>query len=299
MEGINYRTLVEVSACGSFSAAAEKLCITQSAVSRRIKAMEDRYGHELICRNNTRLVLTEWGHVVLMQARKILALEEELKTSLKQVKEKKSFAFGCTPAFSIAHLPKLLEQFMMIKGDVSDLKFIFDMPDKIVAGLREDRFDMAIIEHCQCEDLSGFKTTELPGDDIIFVRSPQLGNLPEQVDIDQLLSLPLYGRQEGCCSRIFLGKNLEFVGRKFSDFREFILYDDLHLIIDAVIRGNGIAFISSDVVTEPLRKGDLVAHTVKGFMHSRKRILVENNRPASPLADLFRECLFNCFTDMA
>jgi DNA-binding transcriptional LysR family regulator len=295
MEILNLRTLVEVAAVGSISGAADKLCVTQSAVSRRIKALEDQCGRELLDRSGTRLGLTEWGHVVLEQAKKMLALEEELQASLKQVEERDSFSFGCTPAFGIAHLPKVLEQFMLKNGHVSGLKFIFDMPDKIAAGLRDGRFDLAIIEHCQCLDLSGFKTTELPGDDMIFVRSPQLGPLPQQLDIDQLISIPLYGRQEGCCSRIFLEKNLEFIGRKFSDFRKFILYDDLHLIVDAVVSGNGIAFISSDVVADALQRGDLQAHTVDGFVHSRKRTLVENLTPTPPLADLFHHALTEYF----
>ncbi|EAT15047.1 LysR family transcriptional regulator [Desulfuromonas acetoxidans] len=298
MEILNLRTLVEVAAVGSISGAADKLCVTQSAVSRRIKTLEDQCGHGLLDRSGVRLTLTEWGHVVLEQAKKMIALQDELQASLKQVEEKESFAFGCTPAFGIAHLPKLLERFMLTHGQVSGLKFIFDMPDKIAAGLSDGCFDLAIIEHCQCLDLSGFKTTELRGDDMIFVRSPKLGEMPEQVDIEQLFPIPLYGRQEGCCSRIFLEKNLEFVGRKFADFRKFILYDDLHLIVDAVVNGSGIAFISSDVVAEPLKRGDLQAHTVNGFVHSRKRTLVENLSPSPALANLFRQTLFDYFSEL-
>lgn len=296
MDLLNLKTLIEVSVTGNISKAASKLCVTQSAVSRRIKSLEEHCGKQLFDRSGSSLTLTESGRVVLEKAQRMLAMEKELLSSLKDVEETDSFSFGCTPAFSIAHLPNLLKDFMLQNVNVSGLKFIFDMPDKIAQGLQAGDFDLAIIEHCQCLDLSGFKTTELPGDEMVFISSPQLGLSERKVTIDELIALPLYGRQEGCCSRIFLEKNLEFIGRNFSEFRKFIVYDDLHLIVKAVTDGEGIAFISSDVIADQLDSGALHAHKVQGFQHSRQRTLVENKRsPSQPVFETFRQGIFSYF----
>ena len=52
---------VAVVECGSFSAAAYKLCITKSAVSKRINLLEEELGTRLLNRTTRKLSLTEAG----------------------------------------------------------------------------------------------------------------------------------------------------------------------------------------------------------------------------------------------
>ena len=56
------RTFLEVAACGNFNRAAETLNVTQSTVSARIKALEDRFGHPLFQRGRAGAELTAAGH---------------------------------------------------------------------------------------------------------------------------------------------------------------------------------------------------------------------------------------------
>lgn len=64
---------------GSFSRAAEKLHITQSALSRSIQALEEELGGPLVDRIGKRNELTPLGHSVLERARRIVFEAEELK----------------------------------------------------------------------------------------------------------------------------------------------------------------------------------------------------------------------------
>lgn len=64
---------------GSFSRAAEKLHITQSALSRSIQALEDELGGALVDRIGKRNELTPLGQVVLERARRIVLEASELK----------------------------------------------------------------------------------------------------------------------------------------------------------------------------------------------------------------------------
>ena len=52
------RTFLEVAACGNFNRAAETLNVTQSTVSARIKALEERFGHPLFQRGRAGAELT-------------------------------------------------------------------------------------------------------------------------------------------------------------------------------------------------------------------------------------------------
>ena len=75
------RTLAAVVDLGSFEAAAAQLHITQSAVSQRIRALEDSSGRILVRRERP-VTATESGEIVLRTARQMLHLEQSLAGEL-------------------------------------------------------------------------------------------------------------------------------------------------------------------------------------------------------------------------
>ncbi|MBB0228162.1 LysR family transcriptional regulator ArgP [Streptomyces calidiresistens] len=75
------RTLLAVVDEGTFDAAAAALHVTPSAVSQRVKALEQRTGRVLLTRTKP-VRPTESGHVVLRLARRLAALEEEARREL-------------------------------------------------------------------------------------------------------------------------------------------------------------------------------------------------------------------------
>lgn len=75
------RTLAAVVDLGSFEAAAAQLHITQSAVSQRIRALEDSSGRILLRRERP-ITATESGEIVLRTARQMLHLEQSLAGEL-------------------------------------------------------------------------------------------------------------------------------------------------------------------------------------------------------------------------
>ena len=62
----------------SITRAAEKLCLTQSAVSNRVAALEDELGVELINRRHSRFRLSDAGTRFLDYAEKLLVIEHEM-----------------------------------------------------------------------------------------------------------------------------------------------------------------------------------------------------------------------------
>src|SRR5665647_286303 len=188
MESTYLRTLVEVVKAGSISKAADTLCVTQPAVSRRIKYIEEQYGFLLLDRSGQTLVPTDAGKLVYENAELMLSIERKLISGLKAIHEKKSIAFICTPTFGIVHLPTVMREFMMEYNDLADLSFMFDMPGNIVEALRDGMYDLAVLEHCECFDLSELSTVALPGDDMIFVSAPVLGLPSGTIAAEKLFS---------------------------------------------------------------------------------------------------------------
>lgn len=296
MESIYLKTLVEVVRTGSLSRAAEILHVTQPAVSKRIKFMEDQYGCALLDRSGAQLRPTAAGRLVFEKAESVLEIEADLVSGLHVLSGKTRISFSCTPSFGVAHLPAILREFMLACADGADLKFMFNSPQQILDGLTKGRFDLAVMELCECFDLSDHDVFPLPGDEMVFVSKPTIGIPSPDTSIETLSDIPLFTRHEGCCSRILLEDNLKAVGHELRDFRNVVVLDDLHLVVQAVVEGEGIAFLSRDVLGEHLAAGRLKAHYVPGFKHARQRALVLNRGGSldGPSAS-FVTALFNHF----
>jgi len=87
MTELNYhhlRYFREVARDGTLTRAAERLNLSQSAVSTQIRQLEARLGHALFERSGRRLHLTEAGRIALDHAERIFAAGEELVATLRQ-----------------------------------------------------------------------------------------------------------------------------------------------------------------------------------------------------------------------
>jgi DNA-binding transcriptional LysR family regulator len=81
------RTFVGVAEGGGFTRAAERLSLTQSAVSAQIKRLELQAGCALLSRNTRSVALTVQGEILLDYARSIFALHEGARQRLGAVRQ--------------------------------------------------------------------------------------------------------------------------------------------------------------------------------------------------------------------
>jgi len=295
METRYLKTLVEAIEKGTFSKAAESLHITQSAVSQRVKFLEEQYGHQLVDRSGSVLEPTAAGQLVLVKSREILEKERELIDSLQEAEDQKHLAICCTPTFGMAYLPNILSDFIRSHSDLNDIKFTFMQPQESLQGLRNEEFDLAVIEHCLDQPFEGFERFPLPDDDLLFVLSPHAGLEVKGgfVDLESLLQFRLFARRDGCSSKEMLRRNLLNLGCDFDHFEGVVVSDDLHFTIKSVLAGEGVAYVSTAVVSDYLESGRLVGLRVKNFVHGRGRcVVVLPHRREDPLLNELLECVF-------
>lgn len=295
METRYLKTLVAAVEEGSFSRAAEVLHITQSAVSQRIKFIEEHFGHQLLDRSGSGLELTPAGHLVLAKARDILRKERELADSLKGLGDDKRLSLCSTPTFGMAYLSQVLNDFLRSHSDMADLKFIFMQPLEALRSLRNEEFDLAVIEHCPDQEFSGLDRFVLPDDEMLLVvPAGVLSPGPDGcADLGTLTRYRLFARRDGCSSKELLRQNLTRQGCDFTDFDGVMISDDLRFTIESVLAGEGVAFISRALVGEHLASGRLVGCQVNGFEHRRGRsVALLPGRYDEPLIRDLLECLF-------
>ena len=82
MELRHLRSFVNVAETKLFSMAATRCCVTQSAVSQHIRALEDELGCKLLIRTSHGIMLTESGEALLPRAKEILKQTEDCKEQI-------------------------------------------------------------------------------------------------------------------------------------------------------------------------------------------------------------------------
>lgn len=127
---------------GSITAAAERLDLAKSAVSRRLAELEAHLGVSLIQRTTRRLNLTDSGRTYYTRCIAILADVEEAESALSQAQGalKGHLKVALPLAFGLLRLAPLIQAFMAVHPEV---RFELDFNDRQI-DLMQEGFDLAI-----------------------------------------------------------------------------------------------------------------------------------------------------------
>lgn len=138
------RTFIAVTETGGFTRAAERLHLTQSAISHQIRRLEEQVGRPLLHRTTRRLGLTEDGQEFLSHAHRILDASDALTRRFNLSPASGVIRFGVADVYLGARLPILLGQFARSHPCVRLEVTVSSNPDfreMVVAG----ELDMAVV----------------------------------------------------------------------------------------------------------------------------------------------------------
>lgn len=130
----------------SLSRAAEELLITQPAISKQIKALEDELGGRLFDRIGKKIFLTRTGEVLLLHSDRILRLIQEAKTAVHDMSEECSgeFVVGTSDHISIHRLPGVLKAYITSFPKV-DLKLRCHRSETVLGMVAKNLVDIGVV----------------------------------------------------------------------------------------------------------------------------------------------------------
>ncbi|ELX11243.1 transcriptional regulator LysR family [Janthinobacterium sp. HH01] len=110
---LGVQAFVAIADFGGFQKAAETLHVTQTAVTQRLRNLEDFLGVMLIERTTRSIALTSIGENFLPQARRLL---QELSSTLSEIREtgkaqRGDVALACVPTVGIQYLPQIIQAY--------------------------------------------------------------------------------------------------------------------------------------------------------------------------------------------
>ncbi|WP_434110542.1 LysR family transcriptional regulator [Paraburkholderia caffeinilytica] len=126
----------------NFTAAAKRLALSKQFVSRRVMALEEALGVQLLIRNTRKLAVTELGQEFYERARRILGEVEDAEQamSLRRAGPRGLLRVSAPMSFGMTHLSPLVANFLREHADV---RFDMELSDRTVDVVGEG-FDMAI-----------------------------------------------------------------------------------------------------------------------------------------------------------
>jgi len=143
------RTLIQVADCGSMTAAAGRLHMTQGAISQRIKRLEDLFGGPLLERNQRGAGLTGAGERLLAKARKLVALNDDILATLPAASALSSarpgVRLGVPHDLIGTHLPPLLRDFARSHPQI-DVTLVPGSSHELRMAYDSGKVDLALIE---------------------------------------------------------------------------------------------------------------------------------------------------------
>jgi DNA-binding transcriptional LysR family regulator len=141
------RVLREVAAQRSFSAAAQKLGYTQSAVSQQIAALEREAGSTLIERNPRGIRLTDAGEALVRHADKILARLAEAEAELEAIAGLRGgrLRLASFPTAGATLVPRAIAEFTG-RHPAVELSLAEAEPDESLPRLKAGELDLILID---------------------------------------------------------------------------------------------------------------------------------------------------------
>lgn len=139
------RQFVAVADAGSFTQAAQRLHLSQQALSASVRQLEKSLGAELFVREGRRVSLTRAGRLLLGEGRTLLAAAHTVGDNVRRAAAGDSvhYVVGHTPALSTAEVYALVEPAVEAFADVSiTLRQMF--PDQLVAGVLEGTVQLGL-----------------------------------------------------------------------------------------------------------------------------------------------------------
>ncbi|MGH3023879.1 MAG: selenium metabolism-associated LysR family transcriptional regulator [Gaiellaceae bacterium] len=272
----------------SFSQAAERLGVTQPAVSLQVRALEERLGQQLLDRSGRRVEPTEAGTRLYRNARRLLQLEEQLLEDVAATDGgglTGTLALGASTGPGAHLVPLLLCEFQRRHEELRVSLSIWDT-HAVSERVAEREVELGIVGARRRHRSLAFEP--LARDEIVLAVPAGHPAAGGSVALDDLREETLIVMQEGAGVRQVVEEELRRAGLKLRTLGSKLELGLQESVKSAVAAGYGVAFISRTAIEGELAAGTLAAARVTGIEPSRQLYVVRaKGRPPSRAAEAF------------
>lgn len=254
----------------NFTEAGYACNMTQGALSKQIRKLENELGITLIRRNTRRFELSKEGEIFLSYARKMTETYEEM---LKNVQKNQEIKIGCMPVLAPYHFARLVADF---RKEYPDIKLVID--ERIASEIQEnsDRYDFLILRENMMEDQKKFRFSPLYDDKlcaVLYEKHPLYGR--DRLQLKELKDDVFIFPERGSGSYEVFYKSCEKAGFEPKIAFEF---PQANTIMSFVSEGVGVTITFSTVYREAKCAGVKMI-PLEDELHSVISLFYRKNKP--------------------
>ncbi len=262
-----YKIFYQTAKAASFSGAAKKLFITQSAVSQAIGNLEEKMGSRLFIRRTRSIRLTKEGEVLLKHVEQAYNF---IKTAEEKILEMQNLGLGeirigvgdtnCR-FFLIPYIQEFIKLYPNIK-----FKVVNRTSPQIIEILKSGQIDFGLVTLPVADE--SIITQAFREVDDLFVASGKYAELKDKaISIKELSKYPLLLLQQDSSTR----RNIDITFKELgvNIFPEIEL-ESVELLVEFARIGLGIAHVLKESAEMLMRSGELFAVKTKEAFQSRR-----------------------------
>jgi len=272
----------------SFTRASAELFITQPAVTKHIKELEQQLNVQLFRRNGNNIELTIAGKILFQYAEKIFAAYTELETELAQLNniEAGTLHIGASTTVAQTILPKILALFKKTYPAVT-FTFMQGNTDQVTQLVLSGKIDIAIVEgaaHYPQIAYAPFAKDEI----VLVTRANNTLSKKAEITPKQLLTIPLILREAGSGTLDVIFNALHDAGINPKDLQIEIRLESSIAIKQYLLYSETATFLSIQSVISELKYNELSVIEIKGLEIFRTFQFIQLHGKNSKLIDLFK-----------
>ncbi|BFJ85699.1 LysR family transcriptional regulator [Ruthenibacterium sp. TH_2024_36131] len=281
-----WNTFLAVCETMNYTKAAQRLCLTQPAVTHHIQYLEQHYGCRLFTYEGKVLRLTEAG-LRLREFTRSMAYNEQKMEQTMAASAPISLRVGTSKTIGEYVIAPKVEQFLRAHPDAS-FSLLVDNTRELLRGLEAGRLDFVLVEGFF--DRSRYDAQLWRRESFFGVCSPDHRLAGRLVTLEELEGERLILRESGSGTRAIFEDALRRQNRTLRGFSSVATISDFVTIKSLVMDGLGVSFLYEPVVQRELEQGtlarfDLADAPMQGAFYF---VCLKNNLFAGTWADWMR-----------
>ncbi|WP_257659085.1 LysR family transcriptional regulator [Parapedobacter lycopersici] len=277
----------------NFTKAAEALYITQPAVTKHIKEIENYFKVKLFDRNGTKIKLTPAGETLLHYAEQLFAIYQNLEFDLDAFTQRKSgtLRIGASTTAAQYLLPPILAAFHH-KFETVKVQLVTGNTELIETALQQKTIDLGIIEGKSRNTV--FKYTPFVKDELVLVAKTGHPLAKKSVaKPEDLLKCSFLLREPGSGTLEVIAHALKQSGIKIGDLNVEMQLDSPESIKLYLLNSEALAFLSVYAIFKELKNNECTIIDVKGLTIERQFNFIQAQGDTETLPDFFIKFAIN------
>lgn len=261
MLSARHEIFIEVATHLSFSKASHILFISQPAISKHIKALEEYYKTTLFARKGGSITLTDAGEILFNRLREARNIQKQLEFEMSTIKDqflaKGQLNLGASTTVALYILPKLLSGFHQKYPEVK-ISLLNRNTDTIVKALLDQDIDVGIVEGKN--KISSILYQPFMADEVVAVCSSKSPIARKaSLTVDELKDHPVALREQGSGTLAALKDMLKKHGVRLSDLQVGVRLAGTEALKNFLKEDFCLGFLPKRSVLKEIKDGELVA----------------------------------------